>query len=335
MGGTYMDQVRVVCTLAEGDPNVAQIFHVHGTGVELCEQGATSDLRRRFHEATIAGAGRWSNAYSEVGTKHIFEYAVRLRPEGDGYLLNGRKFYCTGSLGSDFFYVTAVVEGTDRLVLVLLPTDAGGVTIDDDWSGMGQVTTGSGTTHFEDVPVIAEQLVETDGLAPPESLFGPLGQLSFSAIHLGIAKAAWRDLVEYVTSRTRPWVHSGVDNAVDDPIVQVRAGELRNTLDAAEAMQDRALDFMAASWANPSAESRALASIATAQAKAATTAAGLELGEGLFHLSGSAATLEKYRYDRHWRNARTLTLHDPVDYKYKMVGDYHLTGNLPPVTAYT
>lgn len=335
MGGTYMDQVRVVAILAEGDPNVAQIFHVHGTGVELCTQGASPGLKRRLHEATVAGQGRWSNAYSEVGTRHIFEYAVRLTPDGGSYRLNGQKFYCTGSLGSDFLYVTAVVEGTDRLVLALVATDAPGVTIDDDWSGMGQVTTASGTMRFADVRVDTDQIVETDGLAPPESLFGPLGQLSFSAIHLGIARAAWRDLVEYATTRTRPWAHSGVEAAADDPIVQVRVGELRLALDAADAMQERALDLMAASWANPSAGSRAVASVGTAGAKAFTTKAGLDLAQGLFHVCGSGATLAKYGLDRHWRNIRTLTLHDPVDYKYKLVGDYYLTGNLPPVTAYT
>lgn len=335
MGGTYMDEIRVVAILAEGDPNVAQIFHVHGTGVELCTQGADEALRRRLHEATVAGRLRWSNAYSELGTKHIFDYAVRLRPYGDGYRLSGGKFYCTGSLGADMFYVSALIEGTETVALAFVSADAPSVTIEDDWFGMGQTTTASGTVRFEGTPVEASHVVELEGLASPQSLFGPLGQLSFSAIHLGIAKAAWHDALAYVTTRTRPWVHSGVDKARDDPILQVRVGEMRNWLDAADAMQERAIDFMAASWADPSAESRALASVATSQAKAFTTAAGLTICELLFHVCGSSATLREHNLDRHWRNLRTLTLHDPVDYKYKLVGDYYLTGNPPPITAYT
>lgn len=335
MGGTYMDEVRVVGILAEGDSNVAQIFHVHGTGVEICTQVAPPDLRKRYHEATVAGRCRWSNAYSELGTKNIFEYAVKLTPDGDGFRLSGRKFYCTGSLGADVMYVTAVIEGTDQLRLVLMPTDADGVTIEDDWNGMGQVGTASGSTVLDNVRVEADQVVEMEGMASAESLFGPLGQLSFSAIHVGIAKAAWAETLEYVRTKTRPWVHAGVDDARHDPILQVRVGEMRTWLDAADAMQERAIDAMAASWADPSAESRAAASVATSQAKAFSTDAGLRVCEMAFQVCGSSATLRSRGLDRHWRNLRTLSLHDPADYKHKMVGDFYLTDNLPPVTAYT
>lgn len=335
MGGTYMDEVRVVGILAEGDSNVAQIFHVHGTGVEICTQVAPPELKARFHEATIDKRCRWSNAYSELGTKNIFEYSVQLTPEGDGYRLSGRKFYCTGSLGADVMYVTAVIAGTDQLRLVLIETNAPGVTIEDDWDGMGQVGTASGSTVLDNVRVEAEQVVEMDGMATPESLFGPLGQLSFSAIHVGIAKAAWDEAIEYVRTKTRPWVHAGVADAREDPILQVRVGEMRTWLDAADTMQERALDALAASWASPSAESRAAASVATSQAKAFSTEAGLRVCEMAFQVSGSAATLRSRGLDRHWRNLRTLSLHDPADYKHKMVGDYYLTDRLPPVTAYT
>ena len=335
MGGTYMDEVRVVGILAEGDSNVAQIFHVHGTGVEICTQVAPPELQKRFHEATIARNCRWSNAYSELGTKNIFEYAVELTPDGDGYRLSGRKFYCTGSLGADVMYVTAVIEGTEQLRLVLMPTDVDGVTIEDDWDGMGQVGTASGSTVLDNVRIEANQVVEMDGMATPESLFGPLGQLSFCAIHVGIAKAAWAEALDYVRTKVRPWVHAGVDDALQDPILQVRVGEMRTLLDAADAMQERGIEAMAASWAAPSAESRAAASVATSQAKAFSTDAGLRVCEVAFQVCGSSATLRSRGLDRHWRNLRTLSLHDPADYKHKMVGDFYLTDNLPPVTAYT
>ena len=77
------------------------------------------------------------------------------------------------------------------------------------------------------------------------------------------------------------------------------------------------------------------ASVATSQAKAFTTEAGLRVCEMAFQVCGSSATLRSRGLDRHWRNLRTLSLHDPADYKHKMVGEYHLTDRLPPVTAYT
>ena len=166
---------------------------------------------------------------------------------------------------------------------------------------MGQVGTASGSTVLDNVRVEAEQVVEMEGMASPESLFGPLGQLSFSAIHVGIAKAAWAEALDYVRTKTRPWVHAGVDDARQDPILQVRIGEMRTWLDAAEAMQERALDAMAASWVDPSAETRALASVATSQAKAFTTDAGLRVCEMAFQVTGSSATLRSRGLDRHWR----------------------------------
>lgn len=334
-GGTYMDAVRVVEILSEGDSCVGQIFHVHNTGVELCNQVVPEALKRGWHERTVQEGLRWSNAYSELSGKTIFNWQVRIAPDGDGYRLNGDKFYCTGSLGAGVFYVTAVLEGTDEVKLVFLEPTAEGMEIVDDWDGMGQRCTGSGTIRFRDARVSAEQVCSLGDTTPPESLFGPLGQLSFSAIHLGIVRAAARDAQEYVSTRARAWVHSGVEKAVDDPLVAMRFGELRVLVSACEALQERAIDLMGWSWLNPSAESRAIASVATSEAKAFTTEAGLKVCELLYQLSGSSATLAKYGYDRHWRNLRTMSLHDPADYKYKMVGDYYLTGNLPPVTAYT
>ena len=59
------------------------------------------------------------------------------------------------------------------------------------------------------------------------------------------------------------------------------------------------------------------------------------MGERIFQISGAGATVSKYGMDRFWRDARTLTLHDPVDYKYKLVGDWALNDVNPPVTSFT
>jgi hypothetical protein len=39
--------------------------------------------------------------------------------------------------------------------------------------------------------------------------------------------------------------------------------------------------------------------------------------------------------DRHWRNARTHTLHDPVRWKYAILGKYFLNGDTPPLHAWS
>ena len=337
VGGDYTDQARVVSILAEGDPSVAQIFHVHGTGVELLSESSVAEsVKAELHARTVAGNLRWTNAYSELGTKTIFHWTVRLLPApGGGYLVDGQKFYCTGSLGGDYLYATAVIDGTEDVRLVFVPTDAPGLAIDDDWSGMGQVTTASGTIRFDRVEVPAERVIDFSGLAYDSSVFGPYGQICFSGIHLGIAKNALRDAVQFAATKARPWVHSGVERAADDPYTQQHIGQMAMWVEAADALQERALAEMDDARATPSAEARARCSVAVSAAKAFTEHAGLEVCQRLFQVTGSSSTVRKYDYDRHWRNLRTLSLHDPVDYKFKMIGDYHLNGTLPPITAYT
>jgi alkylation response protein AidB-like acyl-CoA dehydrogenase len=50
----------------------------------------------------------------------------------------------------------------------------------------------------------------------------------------------------------------------------------------------------------------------------------------LFELAGSQATLAEHNLDRHWRNARVHTLHDPVRWKYHAIGNYYLNDENPP-----
>src|SRR5207302_9352871 len=133
---------------------------------------------------------------------------------------------------------------------------------------------------------------------------------------------AMRDAIDYVSRKARPWVQSGVDSAAQDPYTLMRIGEMEMWTNAADSLQERALRLMDAARHAPSPEARALASVATSEAKAFTTIAGLKVCEMLFQVCGSSSTLAKYGFDRHWRNLRTLSLHDPADYKLKMAGDY-------------
>jgi len=56
-------------------------------------------------------------------------------------------------------------------------------------------------------------------------------------------------------------------------------------------------------------------------------------GEMLFSVGGANASLRSHNLDRHWRNARTHTLHDPVAYKTKMIGDFYMNDRPPPVST--
>ncbi len=217
-----------------------------------------------------------------------------------------------------------------RQQLAFVPRDSAGLEIVDDWSGFGQRTTGSGSALFDRVAVAAEDVVSFQDAFERPTTVGPLAQILHAAIDAGIARGAFEDTLRFVRERARPWVDSGVDKASADPLTIHEIGRLAIRLHAAEALLERAGRVLDRATAEPDAESVAAASIAVAEARALTTEVALLAGSKLIELGGSRACLAELGLDRHWRNARVHTLHDPVRWKYHAVGDYYLNGRLPP-----
>jgi len=204
------------------------------------------------------------------------------------------------------------------------------LSIVDDWSGFGQRTTGSGSAVFDNVHVPADAVLGFQASFERPTQVGPLAQLLHAAIDLGIARAAFADLIQFVKTRSRAWVDSGVERAADDPLTIREVGDLSIQLHAADALLERAARKVDAASAEANADTVAAASIAVAQARVLTTTISLAASSKLFELAGSQATLAENNLDRHWRNARTHTLHDPVRWKYHAIGNYYLNDIKPP-----
>ena len=199
---------------------------------------------------------------------------------------------------------------------------------------MGQRTTASGTIELNNVRVAPERVFPAPQYSSV-SLSGSQAQLMYSAIFLGIARAALQDSLDYVRARTRPWIHSGVERAVDDPYVLMRVGEMTVAVTAATAVLDHGIEAWLSAASHLSQRTRDAAVVAAAEAKVVTGDTALKVSETLFKVCGTGAVADRYNLGRHWRNARTLTLHDPADYKLRLIGDYVLTGTSPPVSGYT
>ncbi|MDA8253142.1 MAG: acyl-CoA dehydrogenase family protein, partial [Rhodospirillales bacterium] len=219
-------------------------------------------------------------------------------------------------------------------MLAIVPRDAPGLTVLDDWSGMGQRTTASGTTILDGVMVPPERVMPLDGAFGRRSPVGAVAQLLHAAIDLGLARGALRAAAGFVRDRSRPFRDAGVDRAQDDPLLLARFGQLQVQVHAAEAMLARAAGSLDAARAAPGDDAYAAASIAVAEAKVLTTEASLAAGSGLFELAGAQATLAAHGLDRYWRDARTHTLHDPARWKYHAIGAYVLNGTAPPLRSY-
>lgn len=319
---------EITAILSEADSSIGQIPQNHFYILEALRTDGTEDQKNFFFARALAG-DRFGNALSERGTKTVGDYATRLTPDGPGFRLNGRKYYSTGVLFAEWVVVFAL-DPNDKLTMSFVPRGAEGLQIIDDWDGFGQRTTGSGTTVLQNVYVAADAVVRHHrGFERPTTI-GSVGQIIHAGIDLGIARAAFAETIAFVRNHARPWMDSGVERAADDPLTIARIGQLAIRLEAATATLERAGKKVDIAQINGTEASVIEATLAVAAAKVLTTEIALEASNTLFELAGTTSTRIGLNLDRHWRNARTHTLHDPVRWKHHVVGNYHLNGVAPP-----
>ena len=330
-GGAGVSNVtlaKVIARIAQADASLGQIPQNHFYALELLRVNGSPEQQQRLYADVLAGQ-RFGNALAELGTKTAHDRTTRLTREGDGYRINGRKFYATGALYAQRI-PTSVVDEDGVQQLAFVPADSPGLQVIDGWSGFGQRTTGSGSVVFDNVFVRNEDVVPFQSAFERPTPVGPLAQILHAAIDTGIARAAFEDALHFVRTRSRPWVDSGLDKASEDPLTLKSVGHLAIRLHAAEALLERAGEFLDRAQADSNADTVAAASIAVAEARAISTEISLAAGTTLFELAGSQATLAEHNLDRHWRNARVHTLHDPVRWKYHAIGNYYLNAENPP-----
>ena len=284
--------------------------------------------------AEVLSGTRFGNAFSEFGSKRAAEFETRFTDHGDHVVVSGRKFYCTGALLAHLVPIVAV-DDAGKAWYAIADRGAEGLTVIDDWSAMGQRTTLSGTVLLDEVKVPKARLVPGWKGYDRPTADGAIFQVIQAAIDLGIARAAIRDTVDFVRNRSRPWIDSGLDHAWQDPYTIQAVGTLALRANAAEAILDRSGLAIDAAVADPNEDSVAKAQIAVAEAKILTTEIAIEATNRLFELAGTRSTLAAHNLDRHWRNARTHTLHDPVRWKYAILGNYYLNGINPPLHAWS
>ena len=325
---SYVTLAEVFAIISAADPALGQIPQNQVGILNLILNTATQAQKEQLFGSVLQG-WRIGNAGPERGSKNTLDLKARITADGDAFVINGQKFYSTGALFAHWIAVKALNEA-GKQVIAFVQRATPGLRVVDDWSGFGQRTTASGTVLLNNVRVDADLVVDNWRLNESPNIQGAVSQLIQAAIDLGIAREAIADTVRFVRERSRPWIDAKVERNSDDPYVIADIGKLNIELHAAEALlrkAGRVLDEVSASPVDAQAAARA--SIAVAEAKVLSTELSLLASEKLFELSGSRATLAEFNLDRHWRNARVHTLHDPVRWKYHAIGAYRLNGTLP------
>ncbi|WP_246753308.1 SfnB family sulfur acquisition oxidoreductase [Methylobacterium organophilum] len=326
-GVSHATLAEVFAILAAADGSAAQIPQNQFGVLALVAAAASPAQQARIYRDVLAGH-RIGNAGPARNGKAITNVDTRLTAGPEGPRLSGTRFYSTGALFAHWIPTRAVGPDGGPL-LVFVRRDAPGVRVADDWQGFGQRTTASGTVIFAQAPVEADLTIDLAPLAWRPGLFGPVSQLIHAAIDAGLARGAAAAALDFLRTRTRPYPFTA-ETVAEDPHILGEIGRLTVDLHAAEevlARAGRALDRIAA--APVTAQSAAEASVAVAQAKILTTEAALEASERLLELAGASATRDGYNLGRYWRDARVHTLHDPVRWKYHLLGNHALNGVLP------
>ena len=330
---SYVTMAQVIAIIAAADPSVAQIAQNH-LGVVAAIRTVSDEAQKQQLFGQVLRGLRFGNAFSEFGSKRAADFETRFVDDGDYVVVTGRKFYSTGALLAHLVPIVALDE-QGRAWYAIADRDAPGLTVIDDWSSFGQRITGSGTVIVDHVRVPKTHLVPGFKGYEQPTADGPIFQIIQAAVDTGIARGALADTIRFIREKSRAWVDSGQEHAWEDPYTIQRIGDLSVRLHATEAMLERAGLAIDHAVALPSPEAGIRAQVAVAEAKILSTEICLEASNRLFELAGTRSTLAEHNLDRHWRNARTHTLHDPVRWKYAIVGNYVLNGVNPPLHAWS
>ena len=339
LGGSLEDVFEVIATLAAHESNVAHALRIHYDQTEallLSPRTPFNELQiRRVAEGAIFGG-----ASTEAGTSRPGEITTQLRREGDHFRLTGRKYYATGTAFSDYARLNVQDEHGEAAIAVV-PVRREGLSVLDDWDGMGQRMTASGSLEFDDLIVYADEVTPRVQTTLAGRHGGALRQLHLVAVAAGIVRNVVADAQRYVLKHGRPVLHSAAPSAREDAFIQQVVGELTANSHAIDALvrdNARVLERSSQAIRNGDANADALVlegALATARTQIVVSKLALSAAERMFEAGGASATSRAHNFDRHWRNLRTQTLHDPLDYKLHELGDWALNQSLPVPTFYS
>ena len=333
LGASWLDAIQVVRTVAQADSSAAQLYGYHLLLSVVPHLIGTAEQADYYYGETAQHQHFWANA---INTRDM---RLTLESDGNGFCASGIKTFCTGAVVGDRLICAATQAGNPLPVMIVIPADRPGLTYNHDWDTLGQRRTASGSMTFDTVRVKPGEIL---GPPPnPESAFptvlGIGGMLVQAAIFLGLAEGALESALVYAQTKARPWETATVSKASDDPYLLRRSGEIWSQLQGAIALTQQATTQFQHAWDKGEClthEQRGQVSTTAAAAKTLSIQVGLSVTNQMFDLMGASAVANRYGFDRYWRNVRTLSLHDPVDYKLFDIGNWVVNKTSPVPSSY-
>ncbi|WP_091994906.1 acyl-CoA dehydrogenase family protein [Paraburkholderia lycopersici] len=334
LGASWHTTLDIVRTLARADSSIAHLFGFHHLLLATVRLFGAPAQWEPWFQQTATHNWFWGNALNPLDERAVSSPC-------NGWLeFSGQKSFCSGALDSEMLIVSARDIDTNALLIAAIPTQRSGISISEDWNNIGQRQTDSGTVTLEKVRIEHHEILGNPGpLSTPRACLRPLiAQLVLTNIYLGIGEAAFNDARHYTLHEARPWPSSGVERTGDDPYIVGQYGEFWAGLEAVRVLADRAAHRLDDAWARDAAlseEERGEVALAVASAKVPAIRIGLDICTRMFDVAGARATHGALGLDRHWRNLRTHSLHDPLAYKLRELGEWALKRTYPKPTFYS
>lgn len=327
--------LRITREIAKVDSSVAHLFGYHFLCLASVELFGTSEQVKQFTKETAENNYFWGNAFNPL------DIHVTATKKEKGWSINGTKSFCSGAVDSDRLLISAQKDDGSGVLMAVIPTNRTGITLGEDWDSFGQRQTDSGSVTFQSVVVHDEEVLHAY-----ETMEGNLfatvrthiAQSILIHVLLGTAEGAFEAAKDYTKNKTRPWVTATVDEVKNDPYNIYHYGELFIKLKAADALVCISNEQLEKTWKmkhHITEEQRGECSIAVATAKVQVVQTALDVTSRVFQMMGARSTSSQYNFDRYWRNVRTHSLHDPIDYKIRDIGQYTLNAKYPEISAYS
>ncbi|MGI4855617.1 MAG: acyl-CoA dehydrogenase family protein [Janthinobacterium lividum] len=332
-GASLPQLIQLLIELGEADASLPQALRGHFAFVEDRLNAPPDASQERWFARFVAGE-LVGNAWTEIGDVAIGDVITRVTHDGGKWVVNGRKYYSTGSIFADWIDVYARRDPDGLDVIAAVSAHQPGVRQSDDWDGFGQRTTGSGTSEFVDAIVEEENVIDFATRFKYQTAFY---QLVLLAVLAGIGRAALRDISHEVRRRTRVYSHGNASHVSQDAQVQQVVGQIAARVYAAEATAIRAAEPAQRAYearfggdAQAEVDANNDAEIESAKAQVVIADLILQASTSLFDALGASGISEGKLLDRHWRNARTAASHNPLIYKQRIIGDWEINGTPPP-----
>lgn len=332
-GADWKTIFQTVQTIAQVDSSLAHVYAFHHLLISTVQLFAQPEQYQQWFEQTVQQHLFWGNTLNPLDKRTTVQQVSE-----NEFIFHGDKSFCSGSIDSDILLCSGFNDA-DQLLIAVIPTQREGVSFLGDWNNMGQRQTDSGTSHFEQVKVYKNELLLNPGpLSTPYSSLRPLiAQLIFVHLFLGVAEGAFEVARQSIQTQ-KAWSKSLAEQAIHDPYIQKHFADFYVQLQSVRLMTEQAVEALQAAWnigEDLTEQQRGQVSIAIATAKIAATNSSLFVTQNIFQVLGARATTAQLNLDRFWRNVRTQTLHDPIDYKYQEVGEWVLTGKVPNPSFYS